>query len=58
MTKPKRIKPKDAADTGAVLLFDESDAPFAKRTEVRDASDRYANIEISYRDPAPTTKPK
>ena len=31
-----------------VLLFDEADALFGKRTEVRDAHDRFANIEISY----------
>jgi SpoVK/Ycf46/Vps4 family AAA+-type ATPase len=33
---------------GAVLLFDEADALFGKRTEVRDSHDRYANVEISY----------
>ncbi|MEZ4682550.1 MAG: ATP-binding protein [Caldilineaceae bacterium] len=39
----------DAAETmGAVLLFDEADALFGKRSEVRDAHDRYANIEVSY----------
>jgi hypothetical protein len=39
----------DAADgTGAVLLFDEADALFGKRTEVRDSHDRFANIEVSY----------
>jgi len=39
----------DAADAGgAVLLFDEADALFGKRTEVRDSHDRYANIEVSY----------
>jgi len=39
----------DAADeTGAVLLFDEADALFGKRSEVRDSHDRYANVEISY----------
>ncbi len=39
----------DAAhDANAVLLFDEADAIFGKRTEVRDAHDRYANLEISY----------
>jgi len=32
----------------AVLLFDEADALFGKRSEVKDAHDRYANIEISY----------
>lgn len=39
----------DAADSsGAVLLFDEADAIFGKRSEVRDSHDRYANLEISY----------
>jgi hypothetical protein len=38
-----------AADGGgAVLLFDEADALFGKRTEVSDSHDRYANIEVSY----------
>lgn len=38
-----------AADQGdAVLLFDEADALFGKRSEVRDAHDRYANVEIAY----------
>ncbi len=36
------------AGAGAVLLFDEADALFGKRTGVRDANDRYANIEVSY----------
>ncbi len=37
------------AETGnAILFFDEADALFGKRTEVSDARDRYANIEISY----------
>ena len=39
----------DAAEEGgAVLLFDEADALFGKRSEVKDSHDRYANIEISY----------
>lgn len=39
----------DAAETsGAMLLFDEADALFGKRSEVRDSHDRYANIEVSY----------
>ncbi|GES03480.1 hypothetical protein Acor_55460 [Acrocarpospora corrugata] len=38
----------EAAGTDAVLLFDEADALFGKRSEVRDAHDRYANIQISY----------
>jgi hypothetical protein len=33
---------------GAILLFDEADALFGKRTEVKDSHDRYANIEVSY----------
>src|SRR5262249_40650109 len=39
----------DAADSGAaILLFDEADALFGKRSEVKDSHDRFANIEISY----------
>ena len=39
----------DAADEGsAVLLFDEADAIFGRRSEVKDSHDRYANIEVSY----------
>jgi hypothetical protein len=37
-----------AEQSGAVLLFDEADALFGKRSEVRDSHDRYANIEVSY----------
>ena len=37
-----------AEESGAVLLFDEADALFGKRSEVKDAHDRYANIEVSY----------
>jgi vesicle-fusing ATPase len=33
---------------GAVLLFDEADALFGKRGEVRDSHDRYANLEVAY----------
>jgi hypothetical protein len=33
---------------GAVLFFDEADALFAKRTEIKDSRDRYANLEVSY----------
>ncbi len=36
----------DTADT--ILFFDEADALFGKRSEVKDAHDRYANLEISY----------
>lgn len=39
----------DAAESGGVLLlFDEADALFGKRSEVKDSHDRYANIEVSY----------
>jgi SpoVK/Ycf46/Vps4 family AAA+-type ATPase len=38
----------EAEDGGAILLFDEADALFGKRSEVRDSHDRYANIEVSY----------
>ena len=37
-----------AEDTGAILLFDEADALFGKRSDVKDSHDRYANIEVSY----------
>jgi len=37
-----------AATSNAILLFDEADALFGKRSEVKDARDRYANIEIGY----------
>jgi len=38
----------EASDSNAILFFDEADAVFGKRTEVRDSHDRYANIEVSY----------
>ncbi len=38
----------EAATSNAVLFFDEADALFGKRTQVRDAHDRYANVETSY----------
>ncbi|MDT7578999.1 MAG: hypothetical protein QOK35_263 [Pseudonocardiales bacterium] len=38
----------DAATSNAILFFDEADALFGKRSAVRDAHDRYANVEISY----------
>jgi SpoVK/Ycf46/Vps4 family AAA+-type ATPase len=39
----------DEAEAGhGVLLFDEADALFGKRSEVKDAHDRYANIEVGY----------
>jgi ATP-dependent 26S proteasome regulatory subunit len=37
-----------ATNSNAILLFDEADALFGKRSEVQDAHDRYANIEIGY----------
>ena len=38
----------EASGVSAVLLFDEADAIFGKRSEVKDAHDRYANIESAY----------
>jgi len=38
----------EAAASGAILFFDEADALFGKRSEVKDSHDRYANIEVSY----------
>jgi len=37
-----------ARDGNTILFFDEADAIFGKRSEVKDAHDRYANIEIAY----------
>jgi hypothetical protein len=39
---------REAEHTNAILFFDEADALFGKRTQVSDAHDRYANIEVSY----------
>jgi AAA+ superfamily predicted ATPase len=39
---------EDARSSGAALLIDEADALLGKRSEVRDAHDRYANIEVAY----------
>ena len=39
---------KEAETSNAILFFDEADALFGKRSEVRDSHDRYANIEINY----------
>ena len=39
---------EDAERASAVLLFDEADALFGKRTEVKDAHDRHANVEVAY----------
>ena len=37
-----------AESSGAILLFDEADALFGKRSDVKDSHDRYANIELAY----------
>jgi hypothetical protein len=37
-----------AEDGGVILFFDEADALFGKRSEVKDSHDRYANIEVNY----------
>ena len=37
-----------ADPAGSILFFDEADALFGERTEVRDSHDRYANMEVSY----------
>jgi ATP-dependent 26S proteasome regulatory subunit len=37
-----------AANSNTILFFDEADSIFGKRSEVKDAHDRYANIEVSY----------
>ncbi len=39
---------REAAATGAALLFDEADSLFAKRTEVKSSNDRYANLEVNF----------
>jgi SpoVK/Ycf46/Vps4 family AAA+-type ATPase len=39
---------KEAENSNAILFFDEADALFGKRSEVKDAHDRYANIEVGY----------
>ncbi len=38
----------EAQDANAALLFDEADALFGKRTEVKSAQDKYANLEVNY----------
>ena len=38
----------EAESSNAIIFFDEADAIFGKRSEVKDAHDRYANIEVSY----------
>jgi ATPase family protein associated with various cellular activities (AAA)/winged helix domain-containing protein len=48
-TEKKLREVFDAAEAGGgILLFDEADALFGKRSEVKDSHDRYANIEVSY----------
>ena len=37
-----------AEEQNVILLFDEADSLFGKRTEVKDAHDRYANLDTSY----------
>ncbi|MEO8057990.1 MAG: ATP-binding protein [Burkholderiales bacterium] len=37
-----------ATASGAVLFFDEADALFGKRSDVKDSHDRYANVEVGY----------
>jgi len=39
---------REAETSNAILFFDEADALFGKRSEVKDAHDRYANIEVAY----------
>ena len=49
--RPRRTSAQvfDAAEDGQVmLLFDEADSLFAKRTEVKTSNDRYANLEVNY----------
>ena len=38
----------EATESGAILLFDEADSLFSKRTQVRSSVDRYANLEVNY----------
>ncbi|HIH44598.1 MAG TPA: ATP-binding protein [Candidatus Methanoperedenaceae archaeon] len=38
----------EAETSNAILFFDEADALFGKRTEIRDSHDRYSNIEVNY----------
>ena len=38
----------EAERTGAILFFDEADALFGRRTDVKDSDDRYANVDIAY----------
>ena len=48
-TEKNLAKVFDAAEDGhVVLLFDEADSLFGKRTEVKSSNDRYANLEVNY----------
>ena len=48
-TEKRLLALMDTAEgTGAILFFDEADALFGKRSEVKDAHDRYANLETAY----------
>jgi hypothetical protein len=46
--KNLRVIFEEAQSSSAILFFDEADALFGKRSEVKDARDRYANIEVAY----------
>jgi SpoVK/Ycf46/Vps4 family AAA+-type ATPase len=39
---------REAAKSNAIVLLDEADALFGKRTEIKDTHDRYANLEVTY----------
>ena len=39
---------RDAEESGDVLLLDEADALFGKRSEIKDSHDRYANLDVAY----------
>ncbi|MCX8131153.1 MAG: AAA family ATPase [Clostridia bacterium] len=39
---------REASESNAILFFDEADALFGKRSEIKDAHDRYANVEIAF----------
>jgi SpoVK/Ycf46/Vps4 family AAA+-type ATPase len=48
-TEKNLAKIFDAADkSGNILFFDEADALFGKRTDIKDSHDRYANVELAY----------
>jgi SpoVK/Ycf46/Vps4 family AAA+-type ATPase len=46
--KNLRARLESAESQGAIIFLDEADALFGKRTQVKDAHDRYANVEVSY----------